>query len=249
MFKSSAFVISNLQLLAFIGCLLTIPLIGFSSKDLVYILLGYFLYAGVGVSMTLHRYWSHKSFEFKYPIIRDLFTFIALIAGRGGVLSWAHVHREHHKYSDSTNDPHDPTIKQWRVFFPHLLGYGGKVDKFLVRDLLTERNLFIEQYYVLILLAWGVTLYFYDIHFLVYGWFVPIIILHLMISSFIYWGHDLGYSTHTTKDKSKNFWFFGLFFFGEGWHNNHHKNPKDYSLGEKWWELDPVAWIIRLVKQ
>ena len=35
--------------------------------------------------------------------------------------------------------------------------------------------------------------------------------------------------------------------WGEGWHNNHHANPRAWSYREKWWEWDPgaaVVWVI-----
>ena len=38
-------------------------------------------------------------------------------------------------------------------------------------------------------------------------------------------------------------------YWGEGWHNNHHHNPKRATFGERWWEIDVSGWIIRLVKK
>jgi stearoyl-CoA desaturase (delta-9 desaturase) len=36
---------------------------------------------------------------------------------------------------------------------------------------------------------------------------------------------------------------------GEGWHNNHHAHPYHWKQGEKWFELDPPAWFIGLIKK
>lgn len=36
---------------------------------------------------------------------------------------------------------------------------------------------------------------------------------------------------------------------GDGWHNNHHANPGNWTTQEKWWELDPCGWIIYLIKK
>jgi stearoyl-CoA desaturase (delta-9 desaturase) len=36
---------------------------------------------------------------------------------------------------------------------------------------------------------------------------------------------------------------------GEGWHNNHHANPGNYSNKERWWEFDPSGIIIALIKK
>ena len=42
-------------------------------------------------------------------------------------------------------------------------------------------------------------------------------------------------------------WWCSLLFWGEGWHNNHHANPRAWSYREKWWEWDTgaaVVWVI-----
>jgi stearoyl-CoA desaturase (delta-9 desaturase) len=41
--------------------------------------------------------------------------------------------------------------------------------------------------------------------------------------------------------------FVGLLSSGEGWHNNHHADPRSARHGHRWWELD-VTWLtIRLL--
>jgi len=34
---------------------------------------------------------------------------------------------------------------------------------------------------------------------------------------------------------------------GEGWHNNHHADPRSVRHGHRWWELDVTYWSIRLL--
>ena len=53
---------------------------------------------------------------------------------------------------------------------------------------------------------------------------------------------------HKINEESRNSWIASLITLGEGWHNNHHANSKDWNNQENWWEFDPPAWIIRLIK-
>ena len=209
----------------------------------------YFLYSGIGVSMMLHRYWSHRSFEFKSNTVKWICTWFGLMSGRGSIIGWVHVHREHHKYSDTENDPHAPKHKRWRIFFPHLLNYGKSINKFLVRDLINDEQLHINKYYLLYVLAWALLLLAIDPWLLYFGWIVPVALTQFILNSFIYFGHSVGYTNYTSNNDSKNLWPFGLLFWGEGWHNNHHKNPGKCNNQVNWWEIDPIAWVIRIVRK
>jgi stearoyl-CoA desaturase (delta-9 desaturase) len=213
------------------------------------ILVGYFMYSGVGVSMMLHRYWTHKSFEFKSTFIKWLCTWFALQAGRGSIIGWVHIHREHHAYADTKKDPHAPNINGWRVFFPHILKYGKEIKRYLIRDLFNTTHLNINKYYKLIIFAWAVSLFLISPWLFYFAWAVPIALTHIVLNSFTYFGHSVGYSNDSHRDESKNFWVFAILLWGEGWHNNHHSNPKAWNLQDKWWEVDLISYLIRIVKK
>jgi stearoyl-CoA desaturase (delta-9 desaturase) len=40
----------------------------------------------------------------------------------------------------------------------------------------------------------------------------------------------------------------GLLSGGEGWHNNHHADPRSARFGHRWWELDGGYGLIRLLE-
>jgi stearoyl-CoA desaturase (delta-9 desaturase) len=59
--------------------------------------------------------------------------------------------------------------------------------------------------------------------------------------------HVWGYQRYDTGDSSRNNLFVGYVSNGEGWHNNHHADPRSARHGHAWWELD-VTWLtIRLL--
>jgi stearoyl-CoA desaturase (delta-9 desaturase) len=37
--------------------------------------------------------------------------------------------------------------------------------------------------------------------------------------------------------------------WGEGWHNNHHKNQSSPNIGEHWYEIDIGYYIIKLIRK
>ncbi len=55
-----------------------------------------------------------------------------------------------------------------------------------------------------------------------------------------------GYRNYETLDNSRNNWLIGLATNGEGWHNNHHADPRSAAHGHRWWELDITYATIRL---
>jgi len=50
--------------------------------------------------------------------------------------------------------------------------------------------------------------------------------------------HMFGYQSHDTGDHSTNNWLVALISNGEGWHNNHHADPRSAAHGHRWYELD-----------
>jgi stearoyl-CoA desaturase (delta-9 desaturase) len=241
--------VSLLQAIALLSTLLGLFYFQFTWYDLITIIIGYVLYSGIGISLMLHRYWSHRSFEFKYSAIKWIFTFFGLVAGRGSVLGWVHIHRTHHKYSDQKNDPHDPNVKGWKIYFPHLMSYTNHADRHIVKDLLNRTQVNIHKYYMLFPVLWILFLGMIDIELLYFLYIVPITLTFLAIDSFVYFNHTFGYRNHNTNDSSKNNWLIALILWGEGWHNNHHNDSKKYNLREKWWEIDPLGLIIKLIKK
>lgn len=241
-----------------------IQLLTFTATVLSILGLFYFDLTGVNVSMTffsfyvlnilgnwlmLHRYYAHKSFEFKHSMIKNLFTILALLTGRGSPIGWSYIHRQHHAYSDTDKDPHSPKILGYKLFgFGHYTEMESeKMKVFLVKDLMTKEQLFIHKYYMLLLLTFVLILGLVSIELLYFMWILPACLVHLSQNNFNYFGHTYGYRNFETKDDSRNnIWLF-LFILGEAWHNNHHAKPNDYTTTIKKYEFDPLGSFIKLI--
>ena len=59
--------------------------------------------------------------------------------------------------------------------------------------------------------------------------------------------HLWGYRNYATDEESRNNLFVGIVSNGEGWHNNHHADPRSSKHGHRWWELDTTYLSIRLL--
>lgn len=248
MLSANAKNLSILQIIFVILAILGLFVFEFTWINVLCTILGYFLYSGIGVSMTMHRYFSHKSFEFKNSILAYICTFFAILAGRGSPLGWVYVHRMHHMHADMPKDPHNPVTAKWRIFFPHLLKYGETINKRIIIDMLTKSHLNINKYYMLYIVVWSILLMMISPTVFYFCYVLPFVFTFIALDLFVLLSHTYGYRNFDTKDMSKNNWFISLILWGEGWHNNHHHNSKNYTTsGDKFFEIDLLKYVIRLV--
>ena len=236
-----------------LGTITAISIYGISSSALLLMLLGYFLYGCLGIVITYHRCLTHNSYT-TYPLLTKVLSVLGCFAGTGSPLAWVAIHINHHLKSDKPSDPHSPLYKGLKIF---TLDYVNEVDtdtKWRMRGLVTDRfQQFLHRYYFAILAAYSIILF-------VIGGFWLMIFLHcapalltgLMSNVVNYVGHMPGwlggYRSYNLNDQSSNNWLWAIPSWGEAWHNNHHRFPKDYTFKKQWWEFDISGLIIKLIK-
>lgn len=207
----------------------------------------YFLMGCVGMSVGYHRLLSHRSF--KTLKIVEYFTSLCGVVGLvGSPISWVAVHREHHNFTDTDQDPHSPHKKGF--VFAHFLSMSYKPKLIYARRLIKDPvQIFFHKHYFGINLAYGALLYFFVQPFaVVYLWLAPAAILWHGGSSINSFCHMFGYRNFQIRNSARNNPVFALLTWGEGWHNNHHRYPVRSSYQVKWWELDiggMVAWLLK----
>jgi stearoyl-CoA desaturase (delta-9 desaturase) len=177
-------------------------------------------------------------------------TLIALLSGRGSPIGWVYVHRIHHAYSDTEKDPHSPINLGFKLFgFKHIERHSGKMNYFLVKDLMNPTQIKINEYYFLILLAVALLLSIVSPEILYFVWVLPVFLIQLSQNSFNYFAHKNGYRNFDTKDNStNNVWLWPL-ILGDAWHNNHHANAARLSTKVKPYEFDPASILANLIKK
>lgn len=196
---------------------------------------------GLGVTVTYHRYLSHRSFRFRARWLERLFTIFAMLSGSGSGVGWANIHRQHHHFSDKERDPHRASKGCARIMaMDYQLERGHRYIVDLVRDpflMHTHR-----WYYAYVALYAAALFALFGLEGLMVGFCIPAGAT-MLSENFTNWiNHRAG-----DRHEPTNVWWMNFFSFGDGWHKNHHDHPKRHTTSEKWWQIDPSGLVIRLV--
>lgn len=203
-----------------------------------------FLWVGiVGVNVSLHRYYSHRSF--KTTKFKELVLLISSVpTSLGSPAMWCSIHRMHHANSDTNKDPHNPVngvFKTWFGFWPN-----QTIPKRFIAPFLSSPSLkFVHKHYFLINFFILFFLVLIDIKLAGFLYCLPAVGCFHGAQSIGVLPHKWGYRNYNSNDESRNNWLASILALGEGWHNNHHANPGRWWQGEKWWEFDPPAFMIK----
>lgn len=244
-FSSSPNSLRIIQLLS-LAILLVSPFVAaFSWHYVLLAIIMFYAYSILGISMMLHRYYSHKSFKLN-NVFKWFFTVFAVLAGRGSPLGWVYIHRVHHATSDTEKDPHSPHNKDFT--FVGFKPTNTKFNPFIVKELLTPPHLNIDKYYLLFILAFLLLLSIVNYNLVIYMWAIPVFIVSITQTMFNYFCHMNGYRNFETKDRSTNNVYLWPFILGDAWHNNHHAHAEKVCTTVKNYEFDPVCMLINLIR-
>lgn len=202
----------------------------------------YFITGCFGMTMTYHRLLSHKSWEPPF-----WFEYFGTLAGTYGLtgssIGWTAIHREHHHYTDKEGDPHSPKYKGF-IHVQWLSMFDKPKPKYAAHLLRSKFHTFLHKNYMLVHLGIFVFWLLIDPMLLVSAYLLPAAILWNAGSFINTLTHMFGYRNHNTNDDSTNIYALGYLMWGEGWHNNHHAHPNNWSFKDKWWEFDMGGWFI-----
>jgi stearoyl-CoA desaturase (delta-9 desaturase) len=210
----------------------------------------------------LHRYGAHKMFTMN-PFWEKFFYAFLYITQGSSFLSpraYAVLHRLHHAYSDTENDPHSPHHTK------NLLTMMWKT-KHIYKDILNRKSTVEEKYskdvpeWDLIdnigdtwvsRIFWGTAYVGFYVVYAEYWWMYLLLPIHFLMGpvhgAIVNWsGHMYGYSNFDNKDKSKNSLVIDFLMGGELFQNNHHKYASRANFAMKWFELDPTYPVIRVL--
>ena len=103
---------------------------------------------------------------------------------------------------------------------------------------------FLDNHFIQIQIALGILFYLIGgISWVVWGIFVRLILVYHVTWFVNSACHMFGYKNFKIEnDLSTNCWWSALLSFGEGWHNNHHANPKKAKHGLRKYEID-FTWM------
>jgi len=210
-------------------------------------------------SFLMHRYAAHGSFSMN-KFWERFFHLMAYFTMGSSFLSprtYGILHRMHHAYTDTDKDPHSPKN------FRHIFAMMDRTAK-VYTDIDTGRVEVEERFtknlpYWKLLDKWGQTylsriiwIALYTSFFILFAnhWWqyllLPVVILMSPVHGAVinWFAHKYGYRNFEMNNTSRNLFPFDFFLLGERFHNNHHKFASRINFGVKWFEIDPVYYII-----
>lgn len=237
---------------------------GFHGTDLG-LLIAMYLLSGLGITVGFHRLLVHRSFE-TYDWVKVIFVALGSMAVQGPMLKWVAMHRRHHQWSDTSEDPHSPqhagsgALGVLRGFWHAHIGWffeadPGDLDHY-VKDLTSSRALRWASALFPLWVALGLAIpavlgglitqsWLGALTGFLWGGLFRVFLVHHSTWSINSACHLWGLSPYRCNDQSRNNVLFGLLSLGEGWHNNHHAFPTSARHGLRWWQLDASYWVIR----
>lgn len=226
-----AYLINDFKFHYFITCVLTFLLFGI-----------------VGVNAGYHRYFSHRSYETN-RFFSILMALIGTLTTLGSIISWAAIHRYHHLHADKIEDPHSPKhIGVWNAYTYNWS--RANISRKFINDLIKDPTIvFLHKHYYKVILAYVLILGIIDPWLIIFAYALPATGCLNGVSAVTVISHVHGYRNYNINDDAKNSWIASVLSLGEGWHNNHHKSPYKWMQGEKWWEIDPPGYFIKLIRK
>jgi stearoyl-CoA desaturase (delta-9 desaturase) len=204
---------------------------------ILFFAIGLFI-SSIAENIGNHRYFAHKSFKLNkfWHITLALITTLNV---SGPIVSWAQVHRNHHKHSDSEQDPHSPGHRGvLNVFFANWWWYRY-TPVTQIPDYNNDPILrFMYDYYYAINIVFIVGLYILNPILLFPLYFYPTI-LGSLTSSIVNTYLHRGGVPHDSKLLA---W---LCLGDEGFHKYHHDNPGKWKAPFP----NPNSMIINLIRK
>lgn len=244
------------QSLLYIAVLVTIFLNFNLWLFLLGLLIGWILFC-VGVSISLHKWISHKTFIPRNRFVKILLLWASVQSTLGSPIGFAAGHRQHHISSDTDKDPFVLTDSKWnwvKLWFYHF--DTRNISPRLIKDLSQDQDIkFFHNHYWKIWSVYPVILLVTNPSLFIYFFAVPAVYTFLGMSYVTVIAHSTLwrriFSVHNSSelDQSWDSRFFSILFAGEGYHYAHHKNPglSDYkSITGK---IDAGGLLIRFLRK
>ena len=216
-----------------------------------------FYYAcGLSITVGYHRLFSHRSHDASWPLVL-FYSFFGAGAFQNSIIEWCSDHRNHHKSTDSDQDPYSASRGFWHSHMGWIMIEEDtfKNDFANVKDLAASKIISWQHRNIFLIGAFSGIILPAFIGFLiggiatavgcfVWGGLVRLVFVHhgtFLINSA---AHIWGTQPYSEENSSKDSFWLAFLTFGEGYHNFHHTFQADYRNGHKWYHFDPSKWWI-----
>jgi stearoyl-CoA desaturase (delta-9 desaturase) len=244
----------------------------FSWTGVIVAVLGHVIIGGLGISLCYHRLLTHRGLVVP-KWLEHTFAVFGVLSAQDTPARWVAIHRRHHEHADDEADPHSPHVNflwghmGWVVTENRELPRLRIFDRY-AKDVLRDRfYVTLERTYLYIWINLASWVAFFGAGFIAqlllggtamqavqFG--ASLLVWGVFVRTVVHWHatwavnsvtHRFGYRNYDTDEGSRNHFLVGLLANGEGWHNNHHADPRSACYQHRWWEFDFVYWVIRLL--
>jgi stearoyl-CoA desaturase (delta-9 desaturase) len=204
----------------------------------------------MAVTLYLHRDQAHRAINL-HPALRHFFRFWIWCTSGMLTREWVAVHRKHHAFCETANDPHSPQVYGLKkVLLEGAELYRVEKDKPETLEKFgrgapddwLERNIYLR-------FPWGGILLTFLVDLLLFGvpgitiFAVQMVSMPLFAAGVINGlGHHSGYRNFECDDAATNLVPWGVLVGGEELHNNHHAFPTSAKFSVRSWEFD-IGWL------
>lgn len=228
----------------------------FSWSGLAICVLLFWVSSGLGITLGWHRLLTHRSFATP-RWLKLVLTACGCLTLQHGPIEWVGTHRMHHRHTDADEDPHSP---KHGFLWSHMRWTFLKTQpdpRPFATDLQRDPAIaLLDRFYWAVPLVLGIVLLVagelitpgLGVSWVIWGVAIRTVLVFHAIWFVNSAAHTWGYKNFPDcSDDSRNNWWVALIAFGEGWHNNHHADPRCAAHGRRWWEFDPTYLTIRLL--
>ena len=252
---NTVFLLST-PLLALAGVILHWSLLSAPGLTEFIVFIAFYFACGLSITVGYHRLFSHRSHDASWPLVL-FYSIFGAGAFQNSILEWCSDHRNHHKSTDTENDPYSASKGFW---YSHMGWVMIEEENFQndfsnVKDLQSSkiimwqhRNIFligaISGIILPALIGFLIGGIATGVGCLVWGGLVRTVFVHhgtFLINSA---AHIWGTQPYSEENSSRDSFWLAFLTFGEGYHNFHHTFQADYRNGHKWYHVDPSKWWI-----
>ncbi|MGR8946582.1 MAG: DesA family fatty acid desaturase [Gammaproteobacteria bacterium] len=204
----------------------------------------------IAVTVYLHRNQAHRAMSL-HPLVQWFFRFWLWLTTGMNTKEWVAVHRKHHAFVETKDDPHSPKIYGIRK----VLLQGTELYREAAKDDSTlnsyghgtpndwwEEKIFSGRDTLGIFIMMGLNLALFGPIGLTV-WAVQMAWIPIFAAGIINGAaHWRGYRNFETADSATNIVPWGIVIGGEELHNNHHAFASSAKFSNKPWEFD-IGWL------
>jgi len=211
----------------------------------------------------LHRYASHAAFTMSKFTEKVFFVLTWIFQGSNYLSPYGYgvMHRMHHAFADTENDPHSPKYDEtiFNMMWKTKTIYSDIASKRVVPEKRFTEGVPQWEKFDKFARSWYSRLFWGAVYVGVYilyadAWWLWLFLpaqfaLSPIHGAIINWfAHKYGYRNFEVGDTSRNFLPVDFLMMGESYHNNHHKYGSRPNFGGiRWHELDPTYYVIKVL--